>query len=89
MRDWAEQQLALLQPQYEGRFELWFVRLYPTGTSWHARPVGARCATIRAETPEDLVAAIAEHETSLLGGKLRHGAGDHLAPSQAERPVDM
>lgn len=50
--DWAEQQLALLRPQYEGRWELWFVRLYPTGTSWHARPVGERCATIHAETPE-------------------------------------
>ncbi len=62
--DWAEQQLSLIQPQYEGRFELWFVRLYPTGTSWHARPVGARCATIHAETPEELVAAIADAETA-------------------------
>ena len=62
--DWADQQLALLQPNYEGRFELWFVRLYPTGTSWHARPAGTPTATIHAETPEDLVAAIADAEAA-------------------------
>ena len=86
MIDWASDQLALLKPQYEGRFELWFVRLYPTGASWHARPAGTEIATIHAETPEELVAAIAEQETSLLGGQLRHGAGDHLAPLRPEAP---
>jgi hypothetical protein len=67
MLDWAEQQLAVIQPQYEGRFELWFVRLYPTGASWHARPVGERCATIDAETPEELVAKIAKAEAEAAG----------------------
>lgn len=66
MCDWADQQLAVIQPQYEGRWDLWFVRLYPVGTSWHAKPVGERCATIHAETPEDLVAAIANAEAAAL-----------------------
>lgn len=62
--DWASDQLAVIQPLYEGRWDIWFVRLYPVGTSWHAKPVGVRCATIHAETPEELVAAIAGQERS-------------------------
>jgi len=67
MLDWADQQLALLRPNYEGRWDIWFVRLYPTGTSWHARPIGARCATIHASTPEELVTAIREQDPLCKG----------------------
>jgi hypothetical protein len=60
--DWAEQQLALLRPNYEGRWDLWFVRCFPNQVVWCAKPCGVRCATINASTPEDLVAEIAEQE---------------------------
>jgi hypothetical protein len=63
MTDWADDQLALLRPNYPD-WDLWFVRLYPTGTSWHAKPGGERCATIHADSPEELVAAIAEQEAA-------------------------
>ena len=65
VNDWADEQLAVIQPQYEGHWDIWFVRLYPVGTSWHAKPVGARCATINADSPEALIAAIREQETAL------------------------
>jgi len=63
VNDWADEQLAMLRPKYP-KWDLWFVRLYPVSTSWHAKPVGERCATIHAETPEELVAAIADAEAA-------------------------
>jgi hypothetical protein len=60
---WAEQQLALLRPKYEGRFDIWFVRNPVTRqVSWHARPTGSPAATIHADSPEALISAIAEAE---------------------------
>lgn len=62
--DWADQQLAILRPKYPA-WEIWVVRLgCRRGTIWCARPAGTEVATINAETPEELVAKIAEQETS-------------------------
>ena len=43
VQSWDEQQLAILRPQYAGRWELWTVRvLCPNHTVWCARPSGTR-----------------------------------------------
>lgn len=62
MLDWTEQTLATLRPQYAGRFELWAVRCWPKHTVWCARRVGEAAACINADSPEELVSAIAELE---------------------------
>jgi len=60
---WEDQQLAVLRPMYP-RWDIWTVRnIYPKPSyTWCARPKGAPVATVNAESPEDLVAAIAEQE---------------------------
>lgn len=64
--DFVDQTLALLRPQYAGRFELWAVRcLYPKPhTVWCARRVGEPTACINASSPEELISAIAEQESA-------------------------
>jgi len=61
--DWAEEQLGELRPRYPG-WDLWTVRCWPNHTVWCARPAGTPIATINAESPEALVAAIAEQEAT-------------------------
>jgi hypothetical protein len=64
MQSWADQQLAILRPQYPD-WDLWIVRmLIPGGTVWCARPKGHPVATINADSPEHLVAKIREQETA-------------------------
>ena len=63
MQDWTETQLALLRPQYEGRWHIWFVRqAVGRQVSWHARRAGELTASIDAASPEELVTLIAEAE---------------------------
>ena len=64
--DWAEQQLAILRPQYEGRWELWTVRCWPNHTVWCARPVGHPVATINTDNPEHLIKEIRRQEQEAL-----------------------
>lgn len=66
---WADRQLALLCPQYEGRWDIWYVPVHPVGYHWCARPAGARTSTITVGTPEDLVAEIRRQEQSLARGR--------------------
>jgi hypothetical protein len=63
--DWTDQQLAILRPLYP-KWDLWAVR-YATmrQTAWCARPKGTPVATINVDSPEELVAAITEHESRL------------------------
>ena len=89
MTTWDDEQAEMLNRRYEGRWHVWFVRTLYAGTTWHARPAGTEVATVNADSPEELVSAIAEHETSLLGGQLRHGGRRSPGPTQAGRPVDM
>jgi hypothetical protein len=62
--DWAEQQLAVLRPQYEGLWCIWFVRHLYAGTTWHARPAGTDVAAVCAPSPDELAAAIADRQTT-------------------------
>ncbi len=67
MQCWDDEQLTILRPQYEGRWELWTVRcIYPKPhTVWCARPTGHPVATINTDSPEHLIEEILrqEHET--------------------------
>ncbi len=63
MLSWADQTLATLRPNYP-EWDMWYVPSYPKGQTWHARPKGAPVATIHAESPEVLIAAIAEQEAA-------------------------
>lgn len=63
---WADQQLALIRPQYAGRWEIWYLLCYPNDTTWHARSAGTEIATVHADSPEALVKAIAEQEAAAL-----------------------
>jgi len=62
MTTWDDEQAAMLNRTYEGRWHVWFVRTVYAGTTWHARPAGSEVATVNAGSPEELVAAIAELE---------------------------
>ena len=64
MTDWAEDQLALLRPRYP-QWDIWIVRKSAGGMVWCAKPCGVRCATISTDSPEALIAEIAEQETAL------------------------
>ena len=67
MCTWEDQQLALLRPQYEGRWELWTVRLATARqTVWCARPAGHPVATINTDSPEHLVEEIRQQEQEAL-----------------------
>jgi hypothetical protein len=60
--DWAEQQLAILRPKYPA-WDIWVVRLgCGRGSIWCARPAGTEVATINVQSPEELIAAIANLE---------------------------
>jgi hypothetical protein len=61
---WTDQQLAMLRPLYP-EWDLWAVRCWPKHTVWCARPKGTPVATINADSPEELIAAIAEQEANL------------------------
>jgi hypothetical protein len=64
VESWADKQLADLRETY-GCWDIWYVALAPRqGYSWHARPVGTQTATVHAETPEELVAAIGKQGRS-------------------------
>jgi hypothetical protein len=63
--DWAEDQLAMLKPNY-ARWQLWIVYNYPTGVTWCARPIGAPVATINTDSPEHLIEEIRKQERSAL-----------------------
>ncbi len=63
--DWAEQQLAILRPKYEGRWDIWTVRCWPNHTVWCANRAGEPIASINADSPETLITEIAEQETAL------------------------
>ena len=66
---WADRQLALLRPLYEGRWDIWYVPVHPAGYHWRARPAGARTSTIAVGTPEDLVTEIRRQEESPARGR--------------------
>ncbi len=62
---WADTMKRGLNREFEGRWECWYVpRVYGPAT-WHARRAGEDIASIDAETPEELIAAIAEQEAKL------------------------
>jgi hypothetical protein len=62
MTDWTEDQLAMLRPRYP-EWDLWAVRHATIRqTTWCARPAGTPVATINVDSPEALIAAIAEAE---------------------------
>ena len=64
MRDWADQQLAILRPKYPA-WDIWVVRLgCGRGSIWCARPAGTKVATINADSPEALIAEIREQEAA-------------------------
>lgn len=64
MQTWADEQLAILEARHPG-WEIWHVSRFPyTGVTWHARPKGAPVATVEAETPEALSAAILAAEAA-------------------------
>jgi len=64
MRSWDDQQLAILRPKYPA-WDIWVVRLgCRRGSIWCARPAGTDVATINVESPEELIAAIAEQEAA-------------------------
>jgi len=64
--DWTDQQLAILRPLYP-KWDLWAVRvLIPKHTVWCGRPKGSPVATINADSPEALIAEIAEQEAAAL-----------------------
>jgi hypothetical protein len=58
---WADNRLAELRPRYP-KWDIRYVPLYPTGTAWCAKLVGAPTATINADSPEALAAAIRKQE---------------------------
>ncbi len=64
MRSWADDQLAVIRPNYPG-WDIWFIRyvIPKPRNSWHARPKGYPVATLAAETPEELCRKIAEAES--------------------------
>jgi hypothetical protein len=64
MQTWADVEQDRLS-QLHGGWQVWYVTRYPKGYTWHARPKGAPAATIQADTPEELSAAISE--ASLAG----------------------
>ena len=64
LETWAERTLATLRPNYPG-WDIWVVYAVPRGQTWYARPKGTPIATIHAETPEELITAIANHELEL------------------------
>ncbi len=63
MMDWIEHQLGELRPRYPA-WDLWAVRCWPNHVAWCARPAGTPIATINADSPEALIAAIAEQEAT-------------------------
>jgi hypothetical protein len=65
MKSWADQQLAILRPNYP-QWDLWAVRCWPNHTVWCARPVGHPVATINTDSPEHLVEMIREQEQDAL-----------------------
>jgi hypothetical protein len=64
MTDWAEDQLTLLRPRYP-QWDLWIVRKSAGGIVWCAKPAGSPTATISTDSPESLIAEIAEQEAAL------------------------
>ena len=66
MKSWADEQLAILRPQYEGRWELWTVPCWPNYIVWCARPVGSAVATVNTDSPEHLVEEIRQQEQDAL-----------------------
>jgi hypothetical protein len=55
----------MLRPQYP-HWDIWTVRtVVPSGYVWCARPVGHPVATINVESPEELIAAIAQAEAKI------------------------
>lgn len=58
-RAWLEQTLRLLQPQYEGRYELWVVPVFRGPDNWCARRVGEETSCVVRHSPEELVEALA------------------------------
>jgi hypothetical protein len=64
LMSYADRQLALLRPNYAGRWDIWYVPCWPNYTTWCAKPAGTPIATINADSPESLVAAIREQEAA-------------------------
>lgn len=64
METWDEVQLRGLQGTYPN-WDIWIVLIYlPRHTAWCARPKGEPVATINVESPEEMIKAIAEAESS-------------------------
>ncbi len=65
--DWTESTLALLRAEWP-TWDIWAVRcLYPKPHNvWCGKPKGAPTATINADSPEALIAEIAEQEAAAL-----------------------
>ncbi len=62
---WADTVTRQLNANLDGRWYVWYVPRVGRGQTWHARRAGEDIASINAETPEALVAAIAEQEARL------------------------
>jgi hypothetical protein len=56
---WADEQLASLREDYAGCYDAWYVRCYPNHYRWCARPAGTQCATVNADSPEELAEVLA------------------------------
>ena len=77
MQTWADEQLAILEARHSG-WDVWFVSRFPhKGVTWHARPKGAPVATVEADTPDELDAAIdaAEQERDKKTARRQRGRG--------------
>jgi hypothetical protein len=62
LETWADTVARQLNAAQDGRWYVWYVRGPYSPTTWHARPAGSEVATVHAESPEDLIAAIAQQE---------------------------
>jgi hypothetical protein len=58
IRTWADDEQERLSQLHQD-WDMWFVSRFPhKGVTWHARPRGAPVATVEADTPDELDAAI-------------------------------
>jgi hypothetical protein len=64
MQTWADAQRERLREIHQ-TFDVWYVSRFPAkGYTWHARPKGTGVATISADSPDDLDAALRAAETA-------------------------
>jgi hypothetical protein len=68
---WADSEKDRLNRIYGEGWSCWYIYHQPKSYSWHARPAGARIATIHADSPGDLERQIKDQQ----GKDRTNGAG--------------